>query len=86
MEIISALADGKNPENGDPLNHGLPWAGKLELDLVILYLDGKSAEELAKEFDRTKGGITSRLQHLACVKFDELDEMSQEEKQKRLKS
>ena len=80
------LKQAKNIENGDPLNHGLPWAGKLELDLVNLYLDGKSAEELAKEFDRTKGGITSRLQHLACVKFDELDEMSQEEKQKRLKS
>jgi len=47
-------------------NYGKSWTNEEEIYLLQLIKDGKTNEELSKEFRRTKGGIIGKLRTLAC--------------------
>ena len=52
--------------NPDLPNIGKPWTTDQENLLMKKISEGKSYEEISKEFGRTRGGITSRLKQIAC--------------------
>jgi len=51
-------------------NIGKPWTIEQENLLMKKISEGKTYEEISKDFGRTKGGITSRLKHIACEIVD----------------
>lgn len=51
-------------------NIGKPWTNELENTLLKCVAEGKTREEISKEFGRTKGGIRSRLKHIAREMID----------------
>jgi ribonuclease HI len=52
--------------NPDLPNIGKPWTTEQENLLMKKISEGKSYEEISKDFGRTVGGITSRLKQIAC--------------------
>ena len=52
--------------NPDLSNIGSPWTTEQENTLIKRISDGKTHEEISKEFGRTVGGIKSRLKQIAC--------------------
>jgi ribonuclease HI len=52
--------------NPDLPNIGKPWTTDQENLLMKKISEGKSYEEISKDFGRTRGGITSRLKQIAC--------------------
>lgn len=50
-----------NMKNGRPKNAGLPWTDELRADVAAKFQKGKSVDNLAEYFERTKGAITSEL-------------------------
>lgn len=50
-----------NINNGKPKNAGLPWSEKQRKEIESLFNKGKTIDELANYFERTKGAITSEL-------------------------
>ena len=53
-------------DNADLPNIGLLWTTEQENTLMKKISEGKTYEEISKEFGRTKGGIRSRLRNIAC--------------------
>lgn len=51
----------ENISSGRPRNAGLPWTESLKEELVRRFKGGASLDELAKDFERTKGSIVSEL-------------------------
>ena len=51
-------------------NIGKPWTNELENRLIKCVAEGKTREQISKEFGRTKGGIRSRLKHIAREMID----------------
>lgn len=47
-------------------NIGSPWTNEEENLLLKRISEGKTREEISKEFGRTVSGIRSRLKHIAC--------------------
>lgn len=50
-----------------PENHGKPWTIEEEKNLCELYDCGFSIQKLSSYFERTEGGITSRLSRLGKI-------------------
>ncbi|WP_342733753.1 hypothetical protein [Bradyrhizobium sp. B117] len=59
--LSSEIAGSKRERTGLPRNNGEKWTAKLDRQLKSRWEEGASADELAREFERTKGAITSRL-------------------------
>ena len=57
----------ENINNGKPKNVGLPWPEKQRNEVALLFNEGKSIDELANYFERTKGAITSELTHQGLI-------------------
>lgn len=53
----------QNLANEKPRNAGLPWSEELKQEVVALFRQGKSTNELAQHFERTEGAIISELEH-----------------------
>lgn len=71
-------ADEKRRENvvkGRPRNAGLPWTGDLKEELSRKFKDGARLDELAQDFERTKGAIISELVKLGLVEPATADKM-----------
>lgn len=51
----------ENISSGRPRNAGLPWTDSLKEELARRFKGGASLDELAKDFERTKGSIVSEL-------------------------
>lgn len=60
-----------NIENGKPRNAGLAWTEELKTEVSKLFVQGKSIDELAQHFERTKGAITSELERQGIINKDE---------------
>jgi hypothetical protein len=76
----------ENIKHGRPKNPHFPWSVEQHQNLVQSYLAGKSAKELANSFGRSKLGIIAQLEKIAGINIDMLEELSREEKQKRLQT
>ncbi|WP_048708957.1 hypothetical protein [Microvirga massiliensis] len=50
-----------------PPNVGQPWSEELDAHLKARWTDGADVRQLAAEFGRSRGGITSRLVRLGLV-------------------
>ncbi len=61
----------QNIASGKPRNAGLAWTEELKQDVVALFRQGKSANELAQHFERTEGAIVSELEHQGIINRDE---------------
>jgi hypothetical protein len=59
----------KAPKNkaAMPPNVGQPWSEELDARLKARWTEGADVRQLAAEFGRSRGGITSRLVHLGLV-------------------
>jgi hypothetical protein len=53
----------QNLASGKPKNAGLPWTEDLQQEVVALFRQGKTVNELALHFERTEGAIVSELEH-----------------------
>lgn len=42
----------------------MPWTDELDLELTIMYVEGKTLKEMAEHFGRTRGAISSRIKKL----------------------
>jgi len=51
----------ENISSGRPRNAGLPWTDSLKEELARRFKGGASLDELAKDFERSKGSIISEL-------------------------
>ena len=47
-----------------------PWTQELDQELIDLFSEGISGNDLAKHFGRTKGAISSRLKKLESDDFE----------------
>ena len=56
--------------NPDLPNIGKPWTTEQENLLMKSISEGKTHEEISKEFGRTTGGIRGRLRQIACEMVD----------------
>jgi hypothetical protein len=51
-----------------PLNTGKPWSAEDDVELGKCYDQGMTILELARKYERTSGGISSRLEKLGKIK------------------
>ena len=61
----------QNMASGKPKNAGLAWTEELKQEVAMLFKEGKSIEDLAQHFERTKGAILSELIHQGIIEQDE---------------
>ena len=59
--------DEKKPKKNLPANAGKPWSVEDDAKLKSCYEAGMSRAELCSEFERTSGGIKSRLLLLGLI-------------------
>ena len=64
--VLSNL-DAKKAKKSSPDNAGKPWSKDEENYLIELYNKGFSKKQIAKEFKRTTGSISSRLSRLGLI-------------------
>lgn len=70
--------DEKQQENvaaGRPRNVGLPWTESLKEELARKFKGGARLDQLAQDFERTKGAIISELVKQGLVEQVAADEM-----------
>lgn len=42
----------------------MPWTDELDVELTVMYNEGKTQREMAEHFGRTRGAISSRIKKL----------------------
>ncbi|WP_432845218.1 helix-turn-helix domain containing protein [Amycolatopsis sp. CA-161197] len=64
---LHAFAGGPRRRSGErPAQQGKPWSAELDAELESAWLAGDTVAELARRFERTAGGIRSRLPRVGC--------------------
>ena len=53
----------ENLDNGRPRNAGLPWSSGLKKEVVLMFNEGKTLDELSRHFERTRSAVRSELKH-----------------------
>ena len=68
-----------NREEGRPLRFNTRWSEQEDEELISLIVKGTLTEEIAEQFQRTKGSIHSRLQRQGLLEREEILSRSDEE-------
>ena len=63
--ILSAIPE--KPQKVQPENAGKPWTNEDDRILTAMYDEGKTRKEICEYFNRSTGGIASRLVRLGKI-------------------
>jgi hypothetical protein len=65
--LVALHSPGAAPPTRRPRNHGIRWTPEDDERLAARFREGAKEKELMAEFDRTRGGIRSRLEYLGEI-------------------